>query len=139
MSAMQECPFCEPKQRVLKENEHAYFMLSNPRKVPGHTLVIPKRHIEKPSELTTEELQSIFELIYFVEERLLNTIAKGCDIRQHYRPFLPQSQVKVDHVHFHVMPRTLDDVLFEKGDKNEGALFAPLSSEEHDSIALHYK
>jgi len=35
----ENCPFCNGKERIVKENEHAYALLSNPRKVPGHTLV----------------------------------------------------------------------------------------------------
>ncbi len=131
----QECPFCEPKQRILVQNDVAYLMLSNPRKVEGHTLVIPHRHVERPWELSTEELAGIFKLVNLAQERLLAAFATGVDTRQHYRPFLPESKFKVNHVHFHVMPRTFEDTLYANADVHEGKLFADLLPDEHDRVA----
>ena len=135
METRDECPFCDPKQRVLRSNASAYLLLSNPRKVEGHVLVIPRRHVERPWSLTGDELQGIFALVRFAQERLLGSIATGIDTRQHYRPFLPQSKFKVDHVHFHVMPRNKEDDLYQKADVHERELFQDLSQEEHDRIA----
>ena len=130
-----DCPFCNPKDRVLKENTHAQVILSNPRKVPGHFLVLPKRHIEKPWELTPEELQDIFELIFFIEQKILGKLGDGVDIRQNYRPFLSQNKLKVDHVHFHVYPRSLDDYLHQVSEKFEIDLFADLDDLERKEVS----
>jgi diadenosine tetraphosphate (Ap4A) HIT family hydrolase len=130
-----ECPFCNSKDRVLKENEHARIILSNPRKVPGHFLVIPKRHVEKPWDLEPQELQAIFELIFFVEQRILGKLGTGVDIRQNYRPFLPQNRLKVHHVHFHVIPRSLEDYIYTVSEKYETDLFADLDDLERDEVA----
>ncbi|MDB5169749.1 MAG: hypothetical protein JWN82_145 [Candidatus Saccharibacteria bacterium] len=129
------CPFCQPAERILKENDYAQVILSNPRKVPGHFLVVPKRHVEKPWELKPEEVQSIFELIFFVEQKIIGKLGDGCDIRQNYRPFMKQSQLKVDHLHFHVIPRTLDDYIYSVSEKYETELFAELDDVEHDAVA----
>lgn len=129
------CPFCVLHQRVLKENELAQVILSNPRKVPGHFLVIPKRHVEKPWELTQEELQSIFELIFFVEQKIIGKLGDGCDIRQNYRPFLTESKLSVKHIHFHVIPRALQDYIYQVAEKYETDLFATLDKLEHDEVA----
>jgi diadenosine tetraphosphate (Ap4A) HIT family hydrolase len=130
-----DCPFCDSKGRVLKENEHAKVILSNPRKVPGHFLVIPRRHVEKPWELRSAELEDIFKLIFFVEKRILGKLGTGVDIRQNYRPFLQQGRLKVDHVHFHVIPRSLEDYLYQVSEKFETDLFADLDDLEHDEVA----
>lgn len=132
---MTSCPFCEPKQRVLKENEHAYVLLSNPRRMEGHFLVIPKRHVEKPTEITDEEITGIFTLVKQVQEKIIGTLADGADVRQNYRPFLPQGRTKVNHVHYHVMPRSFKDKMFTEVEFNDGVLFEDLSQEEHDRIA----
>lgn len=130
------CPFCNMKDRVLKENEYAQVVLSNPRKVPGHFLVIPKRHIEKPWELTPEERQAIFDLIFVVEQKLLeHELGTGVDIRQNYRPFMKQNQLKVDHVHFHVIPRGLHDYIYTVSEQYETELFAELDDAERDEVA----
>lgn len=128
------CPFCNPNERVLKENDYAQVVLSNPRKVPGHFLVVPKRHIEKPWDLKPEELQAIFELIFFVEQRIIGKLGDGCDIRQNYRPFMKQSELKVDHLHFHVIPRTLHDYIYSVSEKYDTELFAALDDAERDEV-----
>src|SRR5580658_7612895 len=100
-----DCPFCNLEKRELKTNKLASLFLRNPRKVPGHFLVIPKRHVEKPWELTKAELNDIFELLFLVEEKLISKLGQGADIRQNYRPFMKASKIKQDHVHFHIYPR----------------------------------
>ena len=135
MKEHSSCPFCEPKQRVLKENKTAYVLLSDPRKVPGHFLIIPKRHVEKPWEMTPEERADIFELIGFIQQRIVEHLTPGCDVQQHYRPFLKQDKLKVDHMHYHVIPRSFKDDIFNKAQRFEIDLFQDLSQDEHDRIA----
>lgn len=128
------CPFCILRQPVIKENEFAYALLSHPRKVEGHALVIPKRHVEKPWELSDEEVLSIFDLIRMVQKKIIGTLGSGCDVRQHHRPFLQESRYKVNHVHYHVMPRNFEDALFQTGDSNEHSLFVDLLPEEFERV-----
>lgn len=132
---MKDCPFCEPAQQVLKEKTTAQVILSNPRKVPGHFLVIPKRHVEKPWELTTDEVSDIFSLIFEIEQKIVGKLGDGCDIRQNYRPFLQQSNLKVDHVHFHVIPRSKEDYIYSVSEKFETDLFAALDEKEATEVA----
>lgn len=131
---MKNCPFCNPAERVLKENDHAIVLLSDPRKVPGHFLVIPKRHIEKPWELKEPEITDIFKLIFFIEQKIIGKLGDGCDIRQNYRPFMKQDTLKVDHLHFHVIPRSLEDYIYQISEKYETQMFAKLDKTEHDAV-----
>lgn len=135
MSKARECPFCEPTKRVLKENECAQVVLSNPRKVPGHFLVIPKRHVEKPWDLTVDEIQSVFVLIFDIEQKVIGKLGDGCDVRQNYRPFLQQSKLKVDHIHFHVIPRALNDYIYQISEKYDTELFAELDALEAKEVS----
>lgn len=128
------CPFCNAKERVLKENNLAQVVLSDPHKVPGHFLVMPKRHIEQPWKLTHAELTAIFDLIFFVEQRVIGKLGEGCDIRQNYRPFKNQDELKVDHVLFHVLPRSLDDYLYKVSEQYESDLFADLDDAERQAV-----
>ncbi len=129
------CPFCNLGGRVLKENNYAQAFLSNPRKVPGHFLVTPKRHIEKPWELTIEELNDIFELIFFIEKKLVSKLGEGVDIRQNYRPFMEMGRLKQNHVHFHVYPRYNEDYLYQVSEKYETDLFTDLDPGENEEFA----
>lgn len=135
MTKAPECAFCKPGDRVLKENVNAIVVLSNPRKVPGHFLVLPKRHVEEPWELTTSELQDVFQLIFFVEQHVLGKLGEGVDIRNNYRPFKKQDDLKVNHVLFHVIPRSPDDYIFTVSEKFEKDLFADLDDMERDEVA----
>lgn len=135
MSDVQNCPFCDSKDPILKENEHAIVILSNPRKVPGHLLVLPKRHIEQPWELTHEELTDIFDLIFFVEQRIVGELGEGVDIRQNYRPFKQQDNLKVNHVHFHIIPRSDNDYLYQVSEQFEKDLFADLDPVEEAAVS----
>jgi histidine triad (HIT) family protein len=133
--AEESCAFCNFKpSEILKSNEHAIVVLSNPRKVPGHTLVIPKRHIEEPWQLTSEELTDIFKLIFFVEQRILGKLGNGVDIRQSYRPFKKQDELKKNHVLFHVIPRSKDDYIYITAERFERDLFADLDNLERKEV-----
>ena len=135
MVAQTDCPFCNLGKRVLKSNKTAQAFLSDPRKVPGHFLVTPKRHIEKPWEMTNEELKDIFDLVFFIEQKLIGKLGTGADIRQNYRPFMQQGKIKVDHVHFHVYPRYLDDYLYKVSEQFETDLFTDLDPAEQAEFA----
>ncbi len=128
------CPFCNPLNRVVKSNSTAQAMLSDPRNVPGHFIVTSKEHIEKPWELKTKELNDIFELIFFIEQKIIGKLGDGCDVRQNYRPFVKQNALKIDHIHFHVIPRSYHDYLYQKVDKYEIDLFAELDDLERDEV-----
>lgn len=134
MSEPIDCPFCNPQERVLKENGYAQMLLSDPRKVPGHMLVMPKRHIEKPWELTENELKDIFELINFIEQRFIGELGEGCDIRQNYRPFSNQNSLKVNHLTFHVVPRAQNDYLYQVSEQFERDVFAELDDVERAAV-----
>jgi diadenosine tetraphosphate (Ap4A) HIT family hydrolase len=129
------CPFCNATDRVLRENEHAILILSNPRKVPGHFLVLPKRHIEEPWQLTADELTDIFKLIFVAEKVILKgALGTGVDIRQNYRPFKKQDELKKNHVLFHVVPRSKDDYIYSVSEKFEKDLFADLDDLERKEV-----
>ncbi|MBI1838736.1 MAG: HIT domain-containing protein [Candidatus Colwellbacteria bacterium] len=117
-TSLNACPFCsvdENRQRVLVERKRVYIMPSNPMLVPHHLLVIPKRHVELPSELAPEERHELFETVIEFQEKIRATSrGMGCDVRQDCRPFLPQSDYKVDHVHYHLLQRQFGDELYQK-------------------------
>lgn len=134
MTETSTCPFCNAADRVLKENEHAILILSNPRKVPGHILVLPKRHIEEPWQLTADELTDVFKLIFLAEQRILGKLGDGVDIRQNYRPFKREDELKKNHVLFHVIPRSKDDYIYSVSEKFEKDLFADLDDLERKEV-----
>jgi diadenosine tetraphosphate (Ap4A) HIT family hydrolase len=133
--ATNDCPFCNLKSgEIIKSNAYALVVLSNPRKVPGHTLVLPKRHIEEPWELTPQELADVFELVFYTQQRLVGKLGDGVDIRQNYRPFKKQTKLKRNHVLFHVIPRSQDDYIYTVSEQFERDLFADLDNLERKEV-----
>jgi diadenosine tetraphosphate (Ap4A) HIT family hydrolase len=134
----EHCPFCalllNPDKRVLGDYSYSIVIFSDPRLMPGHLLVIPKRHVEKITELSNEEKVEIFHLIEEYQEKILQKLASGCDIRQHYRPFMKQGRLKVNHLHFHLQPRENEDLLYDKVQRYETVIFENLASEELDRL-----
>ena len=128
---MSDCPFCEVSERVIKKNEHAIVILSNPRKVPGHALVIPKRHVEEPWQLSDAERLSVFELLDWTSQKLITAkLGDGVDVRQNFRPFAQKGKLGVRHIHFHAVPRAKDDYIYQVSEKYDAELFAELDVTE---------
>lgn len=136
-SQIPACPFCKidpARNHTLQESEHVRVIFSNPRLMKGHLLVIPKRHVEQPWELSDIELKQIFSHIHDLQKRISSSLGTGCDIRQNYRPFMKQGRLKVDHLHFHLLPRTFQDDLYEKSMKYETDIFSDIPKGEVDSV-----
>jgi len=132
----ENCPFCieiEPKSRIIKETGHTLVILSNPALVKGHCLILPKRHIEKLIDLRNYELNGLFWQIISMEELLLKKFG-GCDIKQNYRPFQKEDNLKVNHLHFHLQPREFEDELYKKCQIYEKEIFRNLNQEDLDEI-----
>ncbi|MCI0597482.1 HIT family protein [Candidatus Parcubacteria bacterium] len=129
-----ECRFCNIEtadaQRILEVRERCVIMFSNPRLMRGHLLVVPKRHVEHLSELDSDERKELFDTAIEYQERIKKNIAPGCDLKQHNRPFLPENDLKVDHVHIHLQPRSFDDELYTKAQIHERTLFKSPTEEE---------
>lgn len=130
------CPFCDiltkNTERIIRESKNTFVVLSNPRLVPGHLLVIPKRHVEKFSELTEAERGELFDEAVKLEEVILEKFASGCDMSQHFRPFIKQDRLKINHLHIHLRPREFKDELYQKVMKYEADVFTDLMQDEFE-------
>lgn len=134
-----ECRFCDLENkeatRVLATYSHTVVAFSNPRLMPGHLLIVPKRHVVSLSELDQAEREELFDTAIDYQERILKRFASGCDLKQNNRPFLPENDLKVDHVHIHLQPREFEDELYTKVQIGERSVFAPLTEEEIEKVS----
>ena len=105
------CPYCtlpEIQERKIVENELAFAFLGNMPIVPGHTLVVPKRHVAKYEDLTEEEMRAIENLRVKMLGALTKTFsAKGFNFAWNDEKLAGQS---VPHFHLHIVPRKEGDV-----------------------------
>ncbi len=133
-----DCPFCvlteKDRGRIVHQGDQVTVLLSDPCLMRGHLLVIPKRHIEKPWELLPEERREVFDTLLDFQRKFVSAFSTGCDIREHYRPFLAPSATKVNHLHFHLHPRELEDALYQKSQIGERELWQALSDEEASAM-----
>lgn len=98
------CPFCPPPaDRIVARNELAAAFSDGFPVSPGHTLVIPKRHVMSLSELTGDEVSALWSLL--VESRaLLDATFKPDGYNVGVNDGHAAGQT-VMHVHVHLIPR----------------------------------
>ena len=108
--SLKQCPFCtqaDIKDRCIIANDFAWAFPTNIPIVPGHTLIVPKRCVEKFSDLTNKERDSIFELQKSIMNSLKKSFqAEGFNFAWNEGSLAGQS---VPHFHLHILPRKNGD------------------------------
>ena len=105
---MSNCTFCDlGKTRVLTANSHALAIPDGFPVSPGHTLIIPKRHIASFFELTEEEQRAMLDLLSQMRQLLLKERnPDGFNIGINDGAAAGQT---VMHLHIHLIPRYAGD------------------------------
>lgn len=105
---MQSCPFCTlDAKRILSQSHHAVVIRDGFPVTKGHTLIIPKRHVNSFFELTDDERVDIFSS--------LNEVKQGLDYELHpdgYNIGINDGTAAgqtVPHLHIHLIPRYKGD------------------------------
>ncbi len=94
---------------LLAETVLAHARLDGFPVTPGHTLVIPKRHVVSFTELTTPELLDVRDLIADVcQSSDADSFTIGINDG-------PDAGRTIDHLHIHVIPRRAGDVPDPRG------------------------
>jgi histidine triad (HIT) family protein len=97
-----------PCHRVFENDQLLAFLDVNPLS-EGHTLVIPKRPVERLEDLPPEEAAEIARHLGAIARRVLAaTGATDYNVLQNNGKLAGQV---VPHVHFHIIPRSVDDGL----------------------------
>lgn len=130
------CPFCNTKNiqsRLIYQDKTISAFPSNIPIVPGHTLVCPRRHLNKIDELSDYELIVIKKFIVDLKKALSKCFnAKGFNIAWNEGKTSGQS---VPHLHIHVLPRKPNDQGVYKYDPRE-FLYRPRSRQESPTQEL---
>ena len=102
------CLFCTDAKGVSLQNDLAYSARDSFAVSPGHTVIVPRRHVADFFDLTPEEVAACMELIN--KEKLLideEFSPDGYNIGVNIGPAAGQS---IFHVHIHIIPRYKGDV-----------------------------
>lgn len=113
MTSLQCCPFCSivrGEDAVVREvvrNDKVVIIFPTEPAVLGHCMVIPHRHVEEFSMLTSDEVSEVMTSAQAVATSLRETLhPDGINIIQSNGEAATQS---VPHVHVHIVPRWDDD------------------------------
>lgn len=119
------CPFCNPdNSKIIMTNTHAMALYDGYPVTPGHTLIVPKRHIASFFEATREEQAAMFDLLAEMRQQLLNpsqppfdkvgslSVPDGFNIGINDGPAAGQT---VMHLHIHLIPRYAGDTSDPRG------------------------
>lgn len=104
------CLFCEMEHdRYILENAYAYAIEDKFPVTEGHSLIIPKRHVEAYFDLSQEENNAIFELVKIRKKQLMegDPSIDGFNVGINVGEAAGQT---VFHVHVHLIPRRKGDV-----------------------------
>ena len=111
---MLACPFCTlPPERILLTSAHGVIIRDGFPISPGHTLVIPRRHVDSFFNLTAGERVDLLGLL---------DQAKA-SIEKEFKPDTynvgindgPAAGQTVSHLHIHLIPRYTGDVPDPRG------------------------
>lgn len=130
------CPFCsnKTKERLIEEGNVAFVIPSNPSLVNGHLLIIPKRHTQKFSDLNKKEIEEIFMFLVKYQNKILEKLSKGTEVRSNYVPYKENSRTHVNHLHFNLFPRDENDEMSKKVDVHRRVFYKDLSKEDLDKL-----
>lgn len=99
-SQRMSCVFCDDVSRsgeVVFESAHAWVVLHEDWAVPGHAMIVSRRHVENTSDLTEHEWQH-FSGVWRRAERALLTVT-GSD-----RAIVMKLGLQTPHLHVHIYP-----------------------------------
>lgn len=109
---MSECIFCKildgdiPARTVYEDDQTFAFLDANPL-TPGHTLVVPKEHIERLGDMPPTTAGRYFEPVPRILEAVRTaTNADGATLAWNDGEAAGQ---EVPHTHLHIVPRHDDD------------------------------
>lgn len=108
------CPFCTlPADRIVASNELAVVIRDGFPILPGHTLIIPKRHHGSFFEATADERNSMLALLDQARREIATELSPdGFNIGINDGAAAGQT---VGHLHIHVIPRYLGDLADPRG------------------------
>lgn len=76
--------------------------------LPGHVLICPRRYVRRFSQLEPDEVTDLFQAVQLVSKAVENYYkADAINFAIQDGPLAGQS---IDHVHCHIIPRTLRDL-----------------------------
>jgi len=108
------CPFCSlPPERILFASDHFKVIRDGFPVSPGHTLVIPHRHVGSLFELSAEEFAALWPVLNQARSELMSEfVPDSFNIGVNDGAAAGQT---VPHLHVHLIPRYAGDAADPRG------------------------
>jgi len=108
------CVFCKiinseiPSSKVY-EDDDVLAILDISQQTKGHTLVIPKKHVENIFEMDEETMKKVYNVVLKVTNQLKNKLYfENVNLLNNNGPLAGQS---VNHYHVHIIPQYSNEQL----------------------------
>lgn len=110
MTRQADCPFCSGNiaAATYAETEWARALYNRAPLTPGHSLIVPGRHVTRLQDLSLGELAGLFELARCAARLLM--AAYGCDGYDLSLQEGTSAGQTVAHLHLHIVPRRPHDL-----------------------------
>jgi len=108
------CPFCTLRQdRIIRSDDLTITFKDGFPVAPGHTLIIPKRHVGSFFQITLDERLAIFDALTAAKDSLQEEFSpEGFNIGINDGVAAGQT---VMHLHIHLIPRYVGDMEDPRG------------------------
>ena len=135
------CAFCNPEileAQVYYEGSTALVLLTHQPIYPGHSLIIPKRHVEALHELTDEEAAELFHLVQLIQAAMQKAYGVEAYFLAQKNHLAWQS---VPHVHLHYIPIPAEHGSFSRfcGNSLWSLVTSRLTREEMQSLGAQLR
>ena len=111
---MTSCPFCSmAPDKIIAQNSLSFTVRDTLPVSPGHTLILPKRHIASIFDATEDEVAALWDALQGARNELLNEFSPdGFNIG--INDGLASGQT-ILHLHIHLIPRYQGDMPDPRG------------------------
>jgi diadenosine tetraphosphate (Ap4A) HIT family hydrolase len=111
---MTHCPFCSvAPAKIIAQNRLSFTVRDTLPVSPGHTLILPKRHIASIFDATKDEVAALWDALQEARNELLNEFSPdGFNIG--VNDGLASGQT-ILHLHIHLIPRYQGDMPDPRG------------------------
>ncbi len=111
---MTTCPFCTiVPEKIIAQNDHTFTVRDTLPVSPGHTLIVPKRHIASIFEATKDEVAALWESLQQARTQLLKEFSPD-GFNLGINDGLAGGQT-ILHLHIHIIPRYKGDMPDPRG------------------------
>ncbi|HSX28794.1 MAG TPA: deaminase [Candidatus Saccharimonadales bacterium] len=105
-----KCVFCDLRDKyVIHEENGVVLTITLFAYIDGHMMILPRRHVDSPKELTSEEWEAIRKMMY-IARKLIKKVHKVKGIQFVQKEGADAQATVGGHLHYHAVPFNAPDL-----------------------------